>query len=114
LNPLYPRTICTKFDWIMFLWFWRRFFFKIHFLFTLLLLSPLRKGRSPLFEQTWIPSPKDDLCKVWLNLAGWFWRRSKKCKFTDRQTARQNGQQAIRIAHLSFQLRWAKNTMTNK
>jgi hypothetical protein len=46
-------------------------------------------------------------------LAQWFWRRSWKCKSlqTDIQTDRQmdDGQQAIRIAHLSFQLRWANN-----
>ena len=29
------------------------------------------------FEQTWIPlnAPKDALCRVWLKLAQWFWRR---------------------------------------
>jgi hypothetical protein len=26
--------------------------------------------------------PKDDLCQVWLKLAQWFWRRSRKCKRT--------------------------------
>jgi hypothetical protein len=41
-------------------------------------------------------------------LVPWFWRKSQKCKSlqTDRQT--DAGQQAIRKAHLSFQLRWAK------
>jgi hypothetical protein len=47
------------------------------------------------------------LCQVWLKLAQWFWWRSWKCKSlqTDGQTDRQR---AFRIAHLSFQLRWAK------
>ena len=27
------------------------------------------------FEQTWTPSPKDALCKIWLKLAKRFWRR---------------------------------------
>jgi hypothetical protein len=36
-------------------WFWRRFKKKIHRIFTLSLLSPLREGLSPYFEQTWIP-----------------------------------------------------------
>jgi hypothetical protein len=32
------------------------------------------------------PLPKDDLCQLWLKLAQWFWRRSRKCKsLTDRQ-----------------------------
>jgi hypothetical protein len=44
--------------------------------------------------------PKDDLCKVWLKLAQWFWRRSRKCK-----RLQTDGQMAIRKAHLSFQLR---------
>jgi hypothetical protein len=56
--------------------------------------------------------PKDDLCQLWLKLAQWFWRRSWKCKsLTDRhQTDGQtdDGLKAIREAHLSFQLRWAK------
>jgi hypothetical protein len=37
-------------------WFWRRrFFFKNQYTFTLSLLSPLREGYSPSFEQNWIP-----------------------------------------------------------
>jgi hypothetical protein len=35
-------------------------------------LLPLNKPESLL--------PKDDLCQVWLKLAEWFWRRSRKCK----------------------------------
>jgi hypothetical protein len=33
------------------------------------------------------PSPKDDLCQVWLKLVQWFWIKSRKCKSlqTDRQ-----------------------------
>jgi hypothetical protein len=74
----------------------------------LLLLSPLGEGQSPSFDQFRTPSPKDDLCQIWLKLAQWFWRRSRKYKSlqtngrTDRQTDRQR---AIRIAHLSFQVR---------
>ena len=53
------------------------------------------------------PLPKDALCQVWLKLAWWFLRRRWKCESlkTDRWT--DDGQQAIRKAHLSFQLRWA-------
>jgi hypothetical protein len=54
------------------------------------------------------PLPKDDLCQVWLKLALWFWRRSRKCKSLQTN----DGQKAIRIAHLSFQLRWTnKNSV---
>jgi hypothetical protein len=78
-------------------------------IFTLLLLSPLGEG-DPLHLNTLeTPLPKDDLCQIWLKLAHWFWRRSKKCKSlqTDGQTVGRtdDGQSAIRIAHLSFQLR---------
>jgi hypothetical protein len=46
-------------------WFWRRrFFFNFQCVFTLFLLSPLGEGYTPSFKQTWIPSPKDDLCEV--------------------------------------------------
>ena len=38
------------------------------------IISPWKK-EDPSFEQTKFPSPKDDLCKVWLELAKWFWRR---------------------------------------
>jgi hypothetical protein len=58
---------------------------------------PLEK-RNPLhFNNLEYPPPKDDLCQVWLKLAQWFWRRSRKCKSlqtdgrTDRRTT-DNGQ----------------------
>jgi hypothetical protein len=37
----------------------------------ILLLSPLRDGKSPSFEQMNLeyPAPKDDLCQVWLKFA---------------------------------------------
>jgi hypothetical protein len=38
-------------------------------------ITSLGEGQSPSFEQTQIPFSKDDLCKVWLKLAQWFWRR---------------------------------------
>jgi hypothetical protein len=50
-------------------------------------LSPLWRGPGPLFEQTWIPFPNDNLYQVWLNLARWLWRRffcccNFQCMFT--------------------------------
>jgi hypothetical protein len=50
----------------------------------------LEKG-YPLLLKLESPSPKDDLCQVWLELVQWFWRRSRKCKSlqTDGQTERQ-------------------------
>jgi hypothetical protein len=64
---------------------------------------------SEIYKLKTKPSPKDDLCQVWLKLAQWFWRRSRKCKNLQTNGRTDDGQPAIRIAHLSFQLRWAKN-----
>ena len=49
---------------------------------------PLEKGNPLYFNNLESPTPKDDLCQVWLKLAQRFWRRSRKCKSlqTDRQT----------------------------
>jgi hypothetical protein len=89
-------------------WFWRRRFLKIVSVFLLFCdYLPLEKSNPLQFNNLESPSPKDHLCQVWLKLAQWFWRRSRKCKSlpTDGRT---DGRRAIRIAHLSFQLRWAK------
>ena len=112
LNPLHPRIICTKFDW-----FWpagsgEDFFlnFSVFLLFCYYL--PLEKG-YPLPLKTLESSPsKDDLCQVWLKLVQRFWRRSQKCKSLQTDGRTDDGQRAIRIAHLSFQLRWAKNALS--
>ena len=67
---------------------------------------PLKKVLTFHVNRLEFPSPKDALCQVWLKLAHWLWRRRWKCeKFTDR---RMDEQQALRKAHLSFHLRWAK------
>jgi hypothetical protein len=66
---------------------------------------PLGKGVPLHFNNLESPPPKDNLCQVWSKLALWFWRRSQKCKSLQMD----DGQRAIRKAHLSFQLRWAKN-----
>ena len=57
-------------------WFYsRRFFNFCQCIFTISLLSPLKKRRSTSFKKLESPSPKGDLCLVWLKLAQWFWRR---------------------------------------
>jgi hypothetical protein len=96
--------------------FWRRRFLKIFSLFLLFrYYLPLEKGYPLLLNKLESPSPKDYLCQVWIKLVQWFWRRSRKCKSLqmDRRTDGQtdDGQRAIRKAHLSFQLRWAKKPL---
>jgi hypothetical protein len=95
-------------------WFWRRRFLKMFSVFLLFCYYlPLKKGNPLHFYNLESLPPKDEMCQVCLKLAQWLWRRSRKCKSlqTDRRTDRRtdDGQRAIRIAHLSFQLRWAKN-----
>jgi hypothetical protein len=55
-------------------WFWRRFLkiFNVFLLFCYYL--PLEKGYPLLLNKLQSPSPKNDLCQVWLKLAQWFCR----------------------------------------
>jgi hypothetical protein len=70
---------------------WRRRFLKFFSAFLLFCYYlPLEKGDPLHLNKLETPLPKDDLCQVWLKLAQWFWRRSRKCKSlqTDGQTVR--------------------------
>jgi hypothetical protein len=68
---------------------------------------PMEKGNLLHLHNLQSPSPKDDLCPLWLKLAQWFWRSEVENVKVYRQTDSQmnDRQRAIRIAHLSFQLR---------
>jgi hypothetical protein len=65
---------------------------KIFKIFSVFLLFcdylPFEKGNPLRFNKLESPLPKDDLCQIWLKLAQWFWRKSRKCKSlqTDGQT----------------------------
>jgi hypothetical protein len=106
LNFLHPRMICTKFDW-----HWPtcsgKDFKKCSVYLTLAITSPWA-GMLPFIWTILNPTPpKDDLSQVWLKLAKWFWRRSRKCNsLTDIRT---DVKCTTKKAHLSLQLRWAKN-----
>jgi hypothetical protein len=67
----------------------KKFFknFKVKKLFHCYL--PLEKGAPLSLDKLDFHPPEDDLCKVWLKLAHWFWRSQKCEKLTD-------GQQTIR------------------
>ena len=99
-------------------WFWRRFlnFVNVFSLFRNYL--PLEKGGVLHLNKLESPAPKDALCQVWLKLAQCFWRRRWKCEnFTKTKTTTMttdNGQILIRKAHLSLQLRWAKNVVLSR
>ena len=86
------------------LWFLRRRFLKLVNVFSLFpYYLPLEMGVAFHLNKLESPLPKDALCQV-------------SEKFTDRRTDRRterqtdNGRQAIRKAHLSFQLRWANKS----
>jgi hypothetical protein len=49
-----------------------------------------------------LESPLHDFCQVWLKLAQWFWRRSRKCKSLQTD-GRYDGQPAIRKAHFELE-----------
>jgi hypothetical protein len=85
-------------------WFLRRFKKKIQCFLLFCNYLPLEKGDPLYLNKLESPPPRDDLCQVWVKLALWFWRRSRKCK-----SLQTDGQRAIRITHLSFQLMWANN-----
>ena len=56
LNSIYPRKLCAKFGRNWHSSFKEMIFKYFQYNFTISLLSPLWKGRGPLFEQTWISS----------------------------------------------------------
>ena len=72
-------------------WIWRRRFFKFVNVFSIFHnYLPLEKGIALHLNKFESPPPKDALCRVWLKLAQWIWRRSRKLEmFTDRLTDRQ-------------------------
>jgi hypothetical protein len=109
LNPLHSRIICVKCD-VSFAGSGEEDFKKLSvYFYSFAIISPWRRVYPFILTNlNPYPPPPDDLCQIWQKLAHWFWRRSRKCKSlrTDRWTDRWT----IRKAHLSFQLRWAKNS----
>ena len=74
------RIVCFLFvkTWIPFTqeWFWRKRFLKFHqFILAISYHLPLKKGVVLHLNRLESPSPKYNLCSVWLKLALWFWRR---------------------------------------
>ena len=117
LNPLYPRMLCAKLSWNWLSGSGKEdFIYFVNVFFAIRKLSLKRAGPFIWKKTPEIPLPKDALCQDWLKLVQWFWRRRWKCKkltngHTDTQTG--DGQQAIRKAHLSFQIMWTKKENTH-
>ena len=89
------------------LWFLRRRFLKFVNVFSPFpYYLPLEKGGVLHLNKLESPSPKNAVCQVWLKLVV----LEKKMKMWTVNGQTDDGHQAIRKAHLSSQLRWAKNT----
>ena len=84
--------------------------------FTISLLSPLGEERGPSFKQTWIPSIHGCFVPCLVEIGPVVLEKKLKMWKVYRQTDRQTDdrQQAIRKAHVSFQLRWAKKNYVAK
>jgi hypothetical protein len=69
------------------------------------MIFPWRRA-IPSFEQFRIPSPNNYFYQVWLKLAEWLWRRSRKCKSlqTDGQTDMQTDERATGDQNSSLEL----------
>jgi hypothetical protein len=105
LNFLYPRIICTKFDWI-----WPAVYgedfktFSVHF-YSLAVISPWRRAIPFIWTNLKPLYPRMTCAK-----SGWNWHSGSGEEVENVKVYRQtDGRPAIRIAHLSFQLRWANN-----
>ena len=85
-------------------WFWRRRFLNIFNLILLFLYYlPLEKGAALHLNKLESPPPKNALCPVWLILAQWIWRRSRKLeKFKDRLRDRQTATDGRRSEKLTW------------
>ena len=92
-------------------WFWRRRFFNFVNVFSLFLnYLPLERG-GPLYLIKLEPHPlKDALCKDWLKLAQWLWKRRWKCeKLTDRQTDRRTDDDKKWSEKLTWAFSWTNS-----
>ena len=85
--------------------FWRRRFLNFINIFLLIRNFLPVKGRGLHLNKFASPSSKNTLCQVWLKLA--------KCSSEEEEENMKSLRkpQAIRKAHLSFQFKWAKNSL---
>jgi hypothetical protein len=100
--------IYTKFDWNWPAGSGEEDFKKISVFLLFCYYLPLEKGIPLHLKNLESPPPKDDVCQVWskLVLTSGSGEEVENVKVYNFQT--DDGYRAIRIAHLSFQLRWAK------
>ena len=97
---LYPKDAFCQVWLKLAQWFYRRRFL----IFRFFVIFSLEKDMALHLNKFESPLPKNTLYQVWLKLAHWIWKKEENVN-----SLRIDVQQAIRKAHLSFQLRWAKN-----
>jgi hypothetical protein len=85
LNSLHPRMVYFKSDWIWPAGSGKDFLMTLSHFYIFMIIYPFMRNWPFIWKKLEFPSPKDNACKVWLNLACWFWRRFFKnfrCIFT--------------------------------
>ena len=76
LNPLHPKMISAKFGWNCLNGSGEYIFFQfVNVFLQFRNYFSLQKGGGLYLNKIEPPSPKDELCQVWLKLARWFMRR---------------------------------------
>ena len=114
LNPLHPRMLCAKFGWN-----WlsgsgdEDFLISSMYFHYFVIISPWKRVGPFIWTNLNSLHPRM-LCAKF----GWNWpsgsgEEDENVKSLHTYTQMDDGQQAIRKGHLSYQLRWAK-TQTNK
>ena len=87
--------------------FLRRFLNFSKYFHYFVIFSPWKKA-GPSFEQTWIPFTQGCFVPSLIKIGPVVLEKEMKMRKVYRLTT-DGGWQTIRIAHLSFQFRWAKN-----
>ena len=108
LNPLHPKILCAKFCWNWPSGFGEEDFKNLSMYFcNFVIISPWKRAEPFIwtpFTLGWFVPSLVEIGPVVLEKKVKMWKVYRR---TDRQT--DDGRLVIRIAHLSFQLRWAKN-----
>ena len=80
----HPRILCAKFGWNWLSGSRVEDFFYLVYVFSLFWWNlPFKKGWGPSFEKKLIPFTQGCFVQIWIKLAQWFSRRSRKYeKFT--------------------------------
>ena len=105
LNPLHPRMLCAKFGWNWLSGSGEEDFLISSMYFRYFIIISPWKRVGPFIWTNLNPLHPRMLCAKF----GWNWPSGSWEEVENRKSLQTDRQQAVRKAHLSFQLRWAKN-----